>query len=405
MKILNMKIGILKEERVPFDNRTPLTPIQCRELLTIYPTLEIVVKRSSERCFNNNSYTENGLKVTDDLSDCDILLGIKEVPVEKLIKNKTYFFFSHTIKKQKQNRELLQKMLELSITMIDFECMNDKKGKRLLGFGRYAGIVGAYHGLLTYGVKFKKYLLKAPNICSDKRELEDELENIRLTNEKIILTGTGRVSSGALEILRKSGIKEVSKEEFLNHTFGEGVFLNLKTMDYNVRKDGLSSAKQEFYDHPELYTSSFMNFAKHADIFIAGHYYSNDSPFLFTRDDARSTDFNIKVVADISCDIDGSLASTIRASTHAKPTYGYNPITEKEDNFMIEDVIAVMAVDNLPSLLPKDASEDFGKNLIEKVFPLFMIKDKDKIIKNATICSEGELKDQFLYLQDFVNGF
>ena len=399
-----MKIGVLKEEKVPADKRVPLTPKQCRLLLDTYPDIEISVKSSAIRCFSDAMYIAEGIDVVDDLNDCDVLIGVKEVPKESLIANKTYLYFSHTIKEQFYNRELLLKMIELNINMVDYEVLRNKQGKRLLGFGRYAGIVGAYNGFLTYGLKSGKYNLKEAHNCEDRIEMESEMSKIKLSNEKIIVTGNGRVGNGIIEIMEKSNIREVSKLEFIQDTFNEAVYVHLNTMDYNVRKDGSITVKQEFYSNPELFKSSFMDYAIHADIFIAGHYYSSGSPFLFTREDAKSPDFNLKVVADVSCDINGPVACTIKSSTIANPIYGYDKQTEQEIDFRNEGAVAVMAVDNLPCELPKDASEDFGNEMLAKIIPSLLISDDEQIIANATICKAGDLTPNFEYLRNYVNG-
>ena len=399
-----MKIGVLKEEKVPADKRVPLTPKQCRLLLDTYPDIEISVKSSAIRCFSDAMYIAEGIDVVDDLNDCDVLIGVKEVPKESLIANKTYLYFSHTIKEQFYNRELLLKMIELNITMVDYEVLRNKQGKRLLGFGRYAGIVGAYNGFLTYGLKSGKYNLKEAHNCEDRIEMESEMSKIKLSNEKIIVTGNGRVGNGIMEIMEKSNIREVSKLEFIQDTFNEAVFVHLNTMDYNVKKDGSITVKQEFYSNPELFKSTFMHYAIHADIFIAGHYYSSGSPFLFTREDAKSPDFNLKVVADVSCDINGPVACTIKPSIIANPIYGYDKQSEQEIDFRDEGAIAVMAVDNLPCELPKDASEDFGNEMLAKIIPSLLISDDEQIIANATICKAGDLTQNFEYLRNYVNG-
>ena len=399
-----MKIGVLKEEKVPADKRVPLTPEQCRRLLDTYPDIEISVKSSAIRCFSDAMYIAEGIDVVDDLNDCDVLIGVKEVPKESLIANKTYLYFSHTIKEQFYNRELLLKMIELNISMVDYEVLRNKQGKRLLGFGRYAGIVGAYNGFLTYGLKSGNYNLKAAHYCEDRFEMESELSKIKLSNEKFIVTGNGRVGNGIMEIMEESNIREVSKSDFLTKTFNEAVFVHLNFMDYNVKKDGSSAVKQEFYSNPELFKSSFMDYAIHADIFIAGHYYSSGSPFLFTREDAKSPDFNLKVVADVSCDINGPVACTIKPSTIADPIYGYDKQSEQEIDFRNEGAIAVMAVDNLPCELPKDASEDFGNEMLAKIIPSLLISDDEQIIANATICKAGDLTPNFEYLRNYVNG-
>ena len=398
-----MKIGVLREEKVPVDKRVPLTPKHCRIILDTYPNLVLLVQSSDIRCFSDNMYVAEGINIVDDLSDCDVLIGVKEVPLESLIANKTYFYFSHTIKEQSYNRGLLLKMLQLNISMVDYEVLKNKKGERLLGFGRYAGVVGAYNGFLAYGLKSGKYNLKAAHNCVDRVEMEAEMSKIKLLNEKIIVTGSGRVGNGIMEIMEKANIREVSKSDFINKNFNESVFVHLNFMDYNIKVDGSCANKQEFFNNPELFKSSFMNYAIHADIFIAGHYYSSGSPYLFTREDAKSLNFNLQVVADISCDINGPIACTLRPSTIANPIYGYNKKSELEVDFRSEDSIAVMAVDNLPCELPKDASEDFGDEMVDKILPLLLIGDNDQIIINATICKDGDLTPNFEYLRNYVN--
>ena len=399
-----MKFGLLTEGKFPVDKRVVLTPVQCKILQETYCNVELFVQSSDSRCFADAEYIAAGVKVVDDISDCDFLFGIKEVSKELLIANKTYFYFSHTIKEQPYNRSLLAKMVEMDINMVDYEVLKNNKGKRLLGFGRYAGIVGAYNAFLAYGLKSGKYKLKPAYQCDDRAHMEEEFKRIILNKERIVITGNGRVGGGIMEIMRFSGIKEVSVNDFLTREFDFPVFVHLNTMDYNERIDGSFLDKYNFYAYPELYRSSFLKFAKRADIFIAGHYYAPGSPYLFTREDAKLDDFNLQVVADISCDIDGPVASTIRPSTIHKPLYGYDPITEQEVCFKDVGAIAVMAVSNLPCELPKDSSEDFGDNMLKKIFPQLINGDKEGVILKATICKDGDLMPDFEYLRDYING-
>jgi len=394
-----MNIGILKEEKKPADKRVPFTPNQCLEIVKRFPNIKIFVQSSNIRCFADSEYLNKGIEVVKDISFCDILMGIKEVPVERLIAKKTYMFFSHTIKKQEYNKDLLVKMIDLHIRMIDYEALRGLDNKRLLGFGRYAGIVGAYNTLLAYGIKSKKYSIKPAYLCQNRLEMEKYLEEVNLGNEKILVTGSGRVGGGVIELLNKAGINKITKDEFVNKSFSGPVFVQLDTMDYNVRKDNSISKKSDFYSNPDLYESSFLKYAKHADIYIAGHYHSQKSPKIFTAQNAREC--KIKVIGDISCDIKGPIASTIRSSTIKNPIYGYNPITSEEDDYQKDEVIAVMAVDNLPCELPIDASYDFGKALIDKVLPI-LTDNKNQIIKRSTICEKGRLTSYFDYLKDYV---
>ena len=398
-----MKIGILREGKQPPDKRVPFSPAQCSLLLQEYPQVEWVIQKSPIRCFSDDEYAQVGMQLVDDVSDCDLLLGIKEVPKSDLIADKTYFFFSHTIKEQPYNRDLLIKMIELNITMVDYETLTQPNGKRLIGFGRYAGVVGCYNGFLAYGKRTKRYDLKSAYKCFNRKEMEQEMSKIDLPNIKIILTGKGRVGRGALEIMHKLNLMEVSKEEFVTESFNEPVFVHLNPIDYNERKDGAPSSKTDFYLNPTKYKSTFMQYAKHADIFVAGHFYASDSPYLFTRENAKSANFKIRTIADISCDIDGPVASTIRPSTIENPIYGYNPQTEKEDAFDKDGVITVMAIDNLPCELPKDASEDFGNDLIQHIFPALLGDDQKDVIDRATICKNGDLNTPYEYLSAYIS--
>ena len=397
-----MKIGLLREGKTPPDKRVALSPGQCVSVQKQYPDLELVIQPSSVRKFTDKEFTDLDLVLQEDLSDCDVLIGVKEVPEKDLIPNKTYFYFSHTIKEQPYNRGLLLKMLSLNIRMIDYETLTSSKGKRLIGFGRYAGIVGCYNGFLTHGKSTRLYSLKPAHLCADRKEMELELKKIKLDPIKIVLTGAGRVGNGILELIHIIGIKEVSKEDFLQKSFNEPVFVHLNTLDYNTRIDGSLASKSDFYSNPSLYRSDFLKYAKTAEIFIAGHYYSANSPFLFTRADAKLKDFKIRTVADVSCDIDGPVACTIKPSTIADPIYGYNTITEQTDDYTKPEVIAVMAVDNLPCELPKDASVDFGKEMVNYILPCLLKNDPDNILERATICENGSLTEYYSYLKNYI---
>jgi alanine dehydrogenase len=397
-----MKIGIIKERKTPPDERVPFSPEQCKRLMDQYPNISVVVEPSDVRCFSDADYTNAGIELANDLSDCDVLMGVKEVPKDRLIPSKTYFFFSHTIKEQPYNRQLLQTMLAHNIRMIDYETLTFPHGGRILGFGRYAGIVGAYNGLLAYGQKTGAFNLKPAHLCKNRADLEGELYKAKLPkNYKIVVTGTGRVGQGALEILKKCGIQQVDRHSFLNDYFDEAVFCQLDVDDYYKRDDGASFDMSEFFNNPEGHTSTFIDYAKVANMYIACHYWDSRAPFIFTREDMRNPAWNIDLVADISCDIDGPVACTLRPSTIANPLYGYDPLTEKEVSF--DDApIGVMAVDNLPCELPADASTDFGNNLLDKVMPALIGSDFDQIIERATICENGELTKYFSYLSNYV---
>lgn len=399
-----MTLGIIKERKTPPDRRVVFSPEKLTALQKQHPKTKIKVEASDIRIFTDDAYAQKGFEISEDLSDCDILLGVKEVPISALIPNKKYFFFSHTIKKQPYNRDLLRAVLDKNIELYDHETVTNSNGSRLIGFGRYAGIVGAYNGFRAFGKREKSFEINKVENLSDYVELKKELQKVTLPNLKILLTGSGKVAHGAREVLEELGLKEVNVKDYLVNTFDEPVFCQIEVLDYNKRKDGKKLDKYHFYNHPEEYESDFMRFAKVSDFFIAGHFYGDGAPYLFTREDVRSEDFNIDLVADVSCDIDGPVASTIRPSTIANPFYGYDPQTEKETDFDAKDAITVMAVDNLPCELPKDASEGFGDMFLDEVIPALYNADKDGILERARITFNGKLTPRFEYLQDFVDG-
>ena len=400
-----LKIGIIKEGKTPPDKRVALSPEQCEFILDKYDDVEIYVQKSNIRKFEDRDYERLGVAVVDDVSDCDILVGVKEVPIDELIPNKKYIFFSHTFKEQEYNRDLLQAVIDKKIQLIDWEVITNAKGQRLIAFGRYAGIVGCYNGFLAYGLKTDSYKIKAANQCDDRAEMEAELPKIKLPNNfKAVITGKGRVGGGALEVIEKIDIKEVSPSDFLNKTFDEPVYTVLDVADYYERDDLKPMVKSDFYKNPKGYHSLFPKYAKEADMYIACHYWDSNSPYIFTREDAKAKDWKVKIVADISCDIDCAVASTLKPSTIADPLYGYNPITESEVDFYDDNAIGVMAVDNLPCELPKDASESFGKMFIEHVLEPLRGNDPDNIIERASETKNGKLTKHFSYLENYLKG-
>ena len=400
-----MKIGIIKEGKIPPDKRVPLSPTQCKEIKQKYPQVDLVVQKSNIRKFKDEDYANAGIDLVDEVTDCDVLLGVKEVPIEDLIANKKYFFFSHTFKKQPYNRKLLQAIIEKNIQLIDWETITNSKGQRLIAFGRFAGVVGCFNGLLGYGLKTKRYKLKSAHLCEDRNEMEGELNKLDLPkNFKLVITGGGRVAGGAIEVLEKTTIKRVSPEDFLSTHFGEPVYTQLDVQDYVERDDGAFFDIPAFFKNPSGHSSTFMSYAAAADVYVACHYWDNRSPFIFSRDDVKNPDWNISLVADVSCDIDGPVATTLRPSTIANPFYGYHPQKEEEVDFNKEGSIGVMAVDNLPCELPKDASVSFGEMFIEHVLEPLLGNDPENIIYRASETKGGQLTPHFAYLQDYLEG-
>src|SRR5690554_46546 len=401
---MNIKFALIKERKSPPDRRVVFSPKKLAEVRSRFPEATFKVESSDIRVFPDSEYKALGFEVTDDVSDCDVFLGVKEVPIENLVPNKKYFYFSHTIKKQPYNRKLLQAMLEKNIDLYDHETIVKKSGARLIGFGRYAGLVGAYNGFRALGLRDGLFELPKVETLTDLNEVKAELDKITLPNIKIALTGTGKVALGAKEILDHLKIKEVSDALYLTSKFTEPVYCMMNVMEYNKRMDGKVGTKNEFYKDPTGYESNFMPYAKETDFFIAGHFYGNGAPYLYTREDAKHPDFKINLVADVSCDIDGPVASTIRPSTIAAPFYGYDPKTESEVAYDAEEAISVMAVDNLPCELPNDASEGFGVMFMQHVIPAFFNGDKDGVLQRAKITENGKLTPRFAYLQTYVDG-
>ena len=402
MAVLNF--ALLKERKTPPDRRSVLSPIAMSRAQELFPKASFVVERSPIRVFPDVAYEKAEFELKDDVSDADVMLGVKEVPVAALIPNKKYFFFSHTIKKQPYNRDLLRAVLEKNIELYDHEVITRKSGLRLIGFGRYAGLVGAYNGFRAYGKKHQTFDLPPAHTLTDVSALIAQLKKIELPAIKICLSGSGKVAGGAQEILDAMGIKKVTIEDYLNKSFKTPVYCKIGVLDYAKRVDGEKGSLSQFIKDPSAYETNFLRFATVTQLFIAGHFYGDGAPYLFTREHAKSPDFNIEVVADISCDIDGPVASTLRASTIAEPFYGYDPKTEKEVAFDAPGAITVMAVDNLPCELPKDASEGFGEMFIDNVLPAFFNEDKDGILYRARMTKDGKLTKRFSYLQDYVDG-
>ncbi len=400
-----MKIGILREGKNPPDKRVPLSPNECRILLESYPKLQIFVQPSPIRCFSDHEYSELGINLKENLSECDILMGVKEVKVDDLISEKKYFFFSHTIKKQAHNRALLKAIIQKNIELIDYETLTYKSGERILGFGRYAGIVGAYNAILGYGLKYNIFNLKPAHLCKDKLELELELKKVKLSNIKIAVTGGGRVANGVFEILSALEIQKVSVSDFLHKTFDEPVYTQLEPNDYVVKKDGSDYLRSDFFKNPQDYVSAFIPYTKVTDLLITSHFWDPNSPMLFTWQDMGLADFKIKLISDITCDINGSVPSTIRATTIECPFYDIDVHSKKELQPFSDDNLTVMSIDNLPCELPRDSSEGFGNDLINKVLPYLLGSDPDNIIERATIVKNGELMPRFFYLSDYAATF
>jgi saccharopine dehydrogenase (NAD+, L-lysine-forming) len=399
-----VRIGLIREGKLPPDARVAFTPRQCREIMDVRSDLEIVVQSSDVRCFYDLDYRNRQVEVRSEVSDCDLLFGIKEIPLEELVAEKTYWFFTHTAKRQSYNRELLRRLLELRIRAIDYEYITDPEGKRLIAFGRFAGLVGAYNALLGWGERTGNFHLKPAHRCEDLEELKEQLAGFHTGEVRIVVTGGGRVAGGVREVLESAGVRALDPEAFLRGEGDGGVYTRLRSGDYHRARDGAPFIPADFYTHPERFESTFEPYTRCSDILIAGAYWDLRAPVLFTPEQMCADEFRIRLIADITCDIEGSIPSTKQPSTIAEPFYDYVPATGAlAEAFHDPGNVTVMAVDHLPNELPRDASRAFGRHLIERVFPHLFGGDPEGIIARATICRDGALTPPFAYLQDFAD--
>jgi alanine dehydrogenase len=401
---MSFKIGILREEKQPVDKRTPLVPKHCKELISQFPDLEIYIQPSTNRCFTNDEFESAGVQVQENLLDCNIILGVKEVPIQYLIPGKRYMFFSHTIKKQAHNLKLIQTMMDMNIELIDYEALVDENGVRLVAFGYWAGIVGAYNAI--WMVQKRNYRRTLPRLYQGKdyESSRGELKGLEFDKLKFIITGTGRVASGAVKVMEDAGIKRVNPEEFLNMTFDHAVYTQLSSEHMFVPKfKHISYSRKEFHEKPLNYKSDFEKYCAVGNVLINCIYWDAKAPKLFTLKEMKKSEFNIKMIADITCDIapEASIPSTIKATTIEQPIFGFLPLREKMVDPFTKNAIDVMSIPNLPSELPRDASTSFSQDLSEKIIPEFF-KPKSDIVRRATVIQKGRLTDEYNYMESFV---
>ena len=398
-----MRIGLIREGKIPADNRVSLTPAQCKWIQKNAPQIQIAVQSSTNRCFSDREYLSAGTDVTEDMSDCDILLGIKEVPVDQLIPGKTYLFFSHTKKKQLHNQPLLRAILDKKIRLVDYECLEHEDGQRIIGFGFFAGVVGAHNGMMAYGNRTGLFKLDRVYKQRSFRELIHNYFGLRLPNVKIAVTGSGRVAHGILEIMNLMGIHEVEPEDYLKRRFSYPVYLQLKGAELYKHKLTGKYSRMDFHEKPEEYTCKFLPYAEQTDILMNGVYWEKSVPRLFEKEDVKAENFIIQTIADITDDANGSVPINVGDQTIEDPIYGIDKTTLEKTTPYLKNSIDIMAVGNLPNELPRDASRYFGEQLIKHVLE-DLVGNSSAIIDRATIATEGRLTEPFTYLQDYVAG-
>ena len=412
MNTKQFTISILKEARAD-ENRTPFTPDQIKTLITNFPNIKISVQPSKKRCFKDEEYSKAGAKLDEDITNSNIIFGIKEIDISKIIEDKTYLFFSHTSKVPNGNfqnsqdpaiiykKKLLREVLKKNVTLIDYENIRDesKEAYRYLGFGRFAGIVGCYNTLNLYLKLNKKKLLPRAFEINSYEKIKKLIAKQNFNKLKILQTGRGNVAKGSMEILKHANIKQISLKDYLGKKYDEPVYCNISIREHIERKDGKDFSHQDFTLNPHEYKSKVKNYLFDTDILITGHYWESRFPKLFYQDQINEFK-NLKIIGDITCDINGAIPTTIRSTTIAKPYYSVDINSMKEIDLGNKG-IAVMAVDNLPSELPNEASEEFGKNIISEVLPHLFKKD-DGRISRATTASQGKFTFLFSYLKDFI---
>lgn len=399
-----MKFGIIKERKNQRDKSVLFSPDELVGLKQLHKDISIKVESSDTRVFTDMQYTNVGIEVTNVLNDCDFLFGINEVPLEYLIPNKSYFFFSHTLKKQPNNKEILQTLLEKNIDFYDYEAIIDTNNNRLIDFGYYAGIVGTYNSIRAFGIKFELFKLPKVETLSGKEALINHLKRLILPPLKIVITANGKFGAGIKEVLDAIKIKQVSVENYLTKNYTQPVYTQIDVLDYYKRIDGNVLDNNDFFNNKKEYVSDFEQFAKVSDIYISAHFHTDEAPEILTQKMLQANDCKIKVVANLSCNVNNSIACVLRLSTIAEPLYGYLPSGNKEVDVFHPAAIVVMAVDNLPWELAKDTCEGFGKIFAEYVIPAFFNGDKERILERAKIIEKGKLSPRFSYLQDYVNG-
>ena len=398
-----IRIGLIREGKIPADNRVALTPPQCKWIHKNVPAIRLVAQSSAVRCFSDQEYRSAGVEVVDDISVCDILIGIKEVPVGQLIEDKTYLFFSHTKKRQLHNQPLLKAILDKKIRLIDFECLEHEDGQRIIGFGFFAGIVGAHNGMMAYGERTGLFKLERVYKQRSFKELIHNYFGLRLPNVKIAVAGSGRVAHGVLEIMNLMGIHEVEPDDYMVRRFSYPVYTQLKGAELYQDKITGKYNRLEFHEHPEKYKCRFLPFSGQTDILMNGVYWEKNVPRMFEKEHIKSDDFIIQTIADITDDVNGSIPINLGDQTIENPVYGVDKITLEKTAPYLNNSIDIMAVGNLPNELPRDASRYFGEQLIKHVLEDLVGKGSG-IIERATLSINGKLTTQFSYLQDYADG-
>ena len=392
-------IGLIREGKIPADNRVALTPAQCRWLQK-NTDFKIIAQPSEKRCYSNQEYEQAGVILNEDLSEANLLLGIKEIPVDMLVPEKTYMFFSHTKKMQPYNQKLMHAMVANKITLIDYECLEHADGQRIIGFGFFAGIVGAHNGIMAYGERTQQFKLGRVYKQKDYLELIHTYFGLKLPPIKIAVTGSGRVAHGILEIMNLMDVQEVEPEEYLSKEFTYPVYVHLKGSDLYTHKEKRTYSRDDFHANPQQYECLFQPYTLQTDILMNGVYWDKDIPRLFEAEDIKAEAFRIQTIADITDDTNGSIPVNYGDCSMNDPVYGVDKIRLQRTASYLSTSVDIMAVGNLPNELPRDASRFFGEQLIKHVLSDYI--KGSSIIENAIILKQGKLTTPFEYLNEYA---
>ncbi|MEI6898589.1 MAG: bifunctional lysine ketoglutarate reductase /saccharopine dehydrogenase family protein [Bacteroidota bacterium] len=431
-------IGIRHEDKYEFETRVPLTPKHVERLIRL-KKLDIIVQTSDKRVFKDDEFIKAGAKVTKDLKKCSVIFGVKEIPNHFFEERKTYIFFSHVIKGQSYNMPMLKRMMELHCNLIEYEKVVDEQGKRLIFFGHYAGLAGMINSLWALGLRLKDHGLASTFVkikqAHHYHSLKEAKEDVSAIGQLIAeggiphelrpfvigFTGNGNVSKGAQEICGLLPVKEISPEKLLSLHLRKNlpdniiykVIFNEEDLYENINGDPFDL--QEYYTSPANFKSKFEKYISHLSLMINCIYWDKRYPRLITKEYLKRTWIKgkqkLNVVGDISCDVEGSVECTLKPTTIGDPLFTYNPLTGEISMGHEGDGLVVMAVDILPSELPRDASTGFGDVLVNFVKPIadadfnedFEDLDLPRPIKKALILHNGELTPDYKYLEEFLD--
>ena len=434
-------IGIRRENKDILERRSPLTPRQVAELVRD-EKMRVIVQSASNRIYSEEEYRRAGAQISDDLSPCNIVFGVKEVPEEDLLPTGVFCYFSHTIKGQEYNMPLLAKILERKITLMDYELVTDEQGKRQIFFGRFAGIAGMLDALWVYGQRLSSEGIENPlqflkqtrhygTLRKAEEHLQEAAERIKAGGFPqeaapviIGITGRGHVAQGAHEVLSRLPVEELSPRDLLTPSRLEKLspykiykVVFLKPEIYRPRDAKKNFDADELMRRPDLYEGNLEQYLPALSIFVNGIFWEPRFPKFLTRDFLRRQYQQpgrpkMKVIADITCDINGSVEATVKATRIDNPVYVYQPRNGQVIDGWEGEGPVVLAVDKLPTELPREASENFGRALMPAV-PLLAKADFSRSyekldipesFRRAVIAHQGKLTPDFQYLREFLAG-